>query len=872
MLMAADKKALVKTLQKDWKKYWYVKLFEEKGFQRRQCKCCGKFFWTLSDRDTCSDAECMGYVFLEKQMAKKMDYFKAWDAVKDFFVKNGHVALKRYPTICKWYPLYFTIAGIVDFYRIDGKKTTLEFPANPVILSQPCLRFNDISNVGMTGRHSTCFDMIQQSSVYDGKKGYWKDKCIELNYDLMTNVMGVNPKDIDYVEDAWLGSGAFGYSLEFFVGGLEMGNNVFTEFEGTPDNYSVMKEKVIDMGAGLARFAWIGSRTPMSYDVVFGNLVDKMVGEAGVEYDKDFFRKYARFASKLNFEEVASVEAEKRKIAKIIGVSEKELFDKTCPMEKIYAIADHSKALLFALSDGGLPSNVGGGYNLRVILRRALNFIEQLGSPFSIEWVIEEQAKYLKGMNPELIGNLDHINRIIDSESKKYTETKSRVREVIECMIESKAEVNEDRLIELYDSQGIGPDLLKEFDTKDVLKIRMPEDFYQKITDKHLQEKEKEDSKECVFSDMPATKKLYYESEKMYDFKAKVLKVDGENVILDQTAFYPRGGGQEPDLGSIDNCKVYDVEREEGVIVHRVKNPDFAAGHNVDCKIDSKRRVQIVKHHTATHLINGAARQLLGFHIWQAGSKKDVDKAHLDITHYDPLTEDQLRDIEKTVNNIISERLKVRKEVLPRTEAESKYGFILYQGGVVPEKVLRVISITDFDAEACGGLHVDNTSEVEEVFIFNSRRMQDGIVRLEYVAGKELVEKTRKELKEKSLSQQERLKKKLDEIEMEKQKERDLKQNVKKMLGINYVDTEDMKELEIIATESIKDEPDKFSVLIGRGIVYGLKGEKSKDDIEKIVIEAAKIMGGRAGGRENRFMGGGQLKDKGREAYEKVKG
>jgi alanyl-tRNA synthetase len=869
--MAGDKKALINVLRKDWEKYWKVDLFKEKGFTRKQCKCCGKFFWSLNETDVCSDADCLGYVFLDKQMGKKMDYFQAWEAVRDFFVKNGHVPLERYPTICKWYPLYFTIAGIVDFYRIAGKKITFEFPANPVILSQPCLRFNDISNVGKTGRHYTCFDMIQQSSVYDGKKGYWKDHCIELNYELMTKVMRVKPEDLIYTEDVWVGQGAFGYCLEFFVGGLEMGNNVFTEFEGDFNNYSVMKERVIDMGAGLARFAWLGNRTPMSYDVVFGNLVEKMVDKAGISYDKELFRKYARFASKLNFEEVANVQQEKVKIAQLLGVSEKELFKQTETMEKIYAIADHSKALLFGLADGGLPSNVGGGYNLRIILRRAMNFIEQLGSPFEMEWIIEEQAKYLRRMNPELVEKLDHINKIIDSEKKKYSETKSRVRDTIDALIKSKTKLDENKLMELYDSQGISPDLLKEVDADDVLKIKIPEDFYLKITDKHLLEKEKAEKKLYDVSGIEATKKLFYEDQKMSSFKANVLKVDGDWVILDKTAFFPRGGGQEPDLGTINGCKVYDVEREENVILHKVENPRFKAGCIAECKLDFGRRWQLTKHHTATHLINGAARKLLGEHIWQAGSKKDVDKAHLDITHYDILTDEQLRQIEKIVNDTIAKKLKVNKELLPRTEAENKYGFVLYQGGVVPETMLRVISVKNYDAEACGGMHVDNTCEVEEVFIFNSRRMQDGIIRLEYVAGKELVEKTRNALKEKESLSKERLEKKLEGIKKEKEKVKSFKENLDILVGVNYVDTEDMKELEIIGRKSVEREPENFSVLIGNGVVFGIRGAKSKADISKIAKEAARTMGGSAGGRENELKGGGPLKDKGKEAYERAK-
>ena len=862
--MSSAKDILIKNLQKDWKKYWFVELFKEKGFKRSQCKNCGKYFWSMKEQEVCNDSLCKGYTFLERRLSKKMDYFKTWESVKNFFVKNGHTALKRYPTICRWYPLYFTIAGIVDFYRIANNKITFEFPANPVILSQPCLRFNDIPNVGLTGKHSTCFDMIQQSSVYDGKKGYWKDKCIELDYELLTKVLEIKPEEINFLEDAWVGYGAFGYSLEYFVGGLEMGNAVFTEFEGSLDNYSVMKEKIIDMGAGLQRWCWLGQRTPSSYELVFGPLIEKMIKKVGIDYDKKFFSEYAKFTGYLDYSE-SDVEKEKEKIAKTLKIPIAELYKKVSPIEKIYAIADHSRTLLFALSDGGLPSNVGGGYNLRVVLRRALNFLEKLGSPFSMEEIIEEQAKYLKPMNPELMENLEHINNIIDSEKKKYKDTKERVKGIVESLAQE--EITEEKLIELYDSNGINPELIAEVNSK----IKIPSDFYAKVTEKHLKEKEGKEEKKFDVIGIEKTKKLYYEKEKMFEFNAEVLKIDGEDVVLNQTVFYPRGGGQEPDLGLINGCDVYDVEIYDGVIIHRVKSPKFKVGEKINGKVNVERREQIRKHHTATHLITMASREILGNHVWQAGSKKDVDKAHLDLTHYEPLTEEQRKKIEDFANNLIKKKVKVKKEVLLRSVAEEKYGFVIYQGGSIPETTLRIISIAGIDSEACGGLHVDNTSEVEEIFIFNSRRIQDGIIRLEYVAGKELVRKTKKELKEKKALDEERLNNKMDEIRREKEKVKAVKESSEKMFGVNYVDTDDMKELQVIGRESIKQNPDKFSVLVGNGVVVGVKGENCKQDIEKLVKEATKIMGGSYGGRENEFKGGGPSKDKGKEAFEKLK-
>jgi len=764
--MKLEKKELIKNLQKDWKKFWDLEFFKEKGFIRKQCKNCGKFFWTLNpEKDICGDNPCTPYEFLGNPATKKkLDYIETWKLIEKFFVKNGHNSLKRYPTICRWYPLFFTVAGIVDFYRTANGKLTFEFPKNPVILSQPCLRFNDIPNVGVTGKHNTCFNMIQQSSVWNGKQGYWKNRCIELDFRLLTEVFGIKDLDISFIEDAWIGYGAFGYSLEYFVKGLEVGNAVFTEFEGDLNNYRVMKNKVIDMGAGQERFCWLTQGTPTVYDAIFGPVIEEMKNKARIKYDKKFFLEYAKYSGSLDLNEVVDIKKEISKIASNLRTSTEALMKKVRPLSFLYAIADHSKALLYTISDGGLPSNVGGGYNLRVVLRRALNFLEKLNYPFDIEWVIEEHAKYLKKMDPELIENLNHINEIIDIEKKKYKEAKKISYSIIKKKL--KIEPTEEKLVELYVSHGATVEVLEKIIETYNLPIEVPSDLYTKITEKYLQEKKKKEEKKIDVSDVSKTKKLYYENEKLFEFKAKVLKIDKENVILDQTAFYPRGGGQEPDLGFINDCEVYDVESADKIIIHRVKNPSFKIGDIVNCKIDSERREQIMKHHTATHLINMAARKFLGKHIWQAGSKKDIDKAHLDLTHYENPDKEKIREIEKFINETIKKGIKVKKEILPRNVAEEKYGFVIYQGGSIPETTLRIISIDDLESEACGGLHVDNTEEVEKVFIFNIKKMQDGIIRFEYVAGKNLVKETKDKIaKEKELAKERFEKKKMEILE-----------------------------------------------------------------------------------------------------------
>ena len=222
----------------------------------------------------------------------------------------------------------------------------------------------------------------------------------------------------------------------------------------------------------------------------------------------------------------------------------------------------------------------------------------------------------------------------------------------------------------------------------------------------------------------------------MIEFKGSVLKVIGNKVILDKTAFYPTSGGQIHDKGSLDKYKIMDVYKQGSHIIHVLdKKPEFKKNQLVKGKIDFKRRLQLAQHHTSTHIINGAAKRVLGNHIWQAGAHKQLDKGRLDITHYASLSDDQIKDIEKLANEIIRENKPVYSDLMPRNIAEKKYGFTIYQGGAVPGKVLRIISIPDFDTEACGGTHLHTTGEAKLIKIIKTSKIQDGMVRIEFTAG-----------------------------------------------------------------------------------------------------------------------------------------
>ncbi|MBI5332916.1 MAG: alanine--tRNA ligase [Candidatus Aenigmarchaeota archaeon] len=727
------KDALRKKFSEDPYRYYHVKLFDELGFKRRQCKC-GRFFWTLSDRQNCPDSSCTPYGFIGNPPSnKKTDYIRLWKDIEKFFVKNGHESIPSYPTVCRWFPgLYFNIASIVSFQRSVGGNTVFEFPANPLIIPQVCLRFNDIPNVGVSGRHQTSFTMIGQHSVYDEKspkQGYWKDHCIELDWQMLTNVMKIPAEEISFLEDVWLGPAAFGYSLEYFARGLELGNAVFTEFVGTPEQYKQMDKKVIDMGAGYERFVWLLAGTHTSYDAVFGPVIAKL--KKKTEYDDIVFNSYSRISSMLNADEY-NIELQRKIIEKQLGLGYTELRKRIEQLEAVYAIADHAKTLLYAITDGQLPSNVGGGYNLRVILRRALGFINNFKLDIDLFEVCKMHAKYLKPFDKRLIKNLDDLESILGIEAKRFAETRARSEKIIEKLLAK--QIDNDQLVEAYESNGITPEMIVSVAESLGQKITIPADIYTKLSEKHVLEKKEEKQ-----IDVPFSQALYHENQNILEFEAKVIKISCHDVVLDKTYFYGRSGGQEPDHGTINGCMVYDAEKTGSTVVHRVEGITFTEGDVVKCIINKERRNQLMLHHTGTHVLNAAAKQVLGNHVWQHSAFKDIERARLDITHYELLDDKKLDEIERIANNAIKSGYSVKKSFVKRTDAEKLFGFTIYQGGAVPEQMLRIIEIMDknkiFDVEACGGIHVDNTKELKKLIVLKQERIQDGVIRLIFACG-----------------------------------------------------------------------------------------------------------------------------------------
>ncbi|HEY4679860.1 MAG TPA: alanine--tRNA ligase [Nitrosarchaeum sp.] len=892
-----DKKEILKEFSSDPDRYYKVKLFEEQGFVRKSCLKCKRFFWTLdSGRELCPDDADDTYSFIgDPPTAKRFDYTQAWKEVESFFVKNGHTSVSRYPVVCRWRDdLYFTIASIVDFQRIMGSKVVFEFPANPLVVPQTCLRFKDLENVGVTGRHFSSFCMIGQHSI-PNSQGYWKDKCVDLDFRLLTNQFGIKKEEVVFVEDVWAGGGSFGSSLEYFVRGLELGNAVFTEFQGELGKHTTLDQKIIDMGAGLERFAWITMGTPTAYDCCFGPITNKLFQKIGINSDSEFLRRYFTEIAKglENFEDL--IEVRKHAIKKV-GLTDDQVNRIITPLEGIYLIADHLRTLIFAISDGALPSNVGGGYNLRMILRRVIATMNRMNLKLDLDELIDAHIDYLKETYPELDSSREDVKTILKIESGRYEESKSRMEKIASKLKGKGKPPTVDELITMYESDGITPDYLKELGVIS----EIPSTFYAKLSDLHQSEKKKKVEK-LPLDDLPETDMLFYKDDPM-EFEAKVLRVFDKSVVLDKTSFYARGGGQEPDYGTITNYKVVDVNKHGGIIVHELEGGMPNEGDRVKCKVDSLRRENITKNHTSTHILNSSSRSVLGSWIWQHSAFKEADHARLDITHHSPLSENEIKEIEKVANSVVKKNIPVTIDNFDRGTAEQKYGFKIYQGGVVPVKSVRIVSIKDFDVEACGGTHVKKTGDIDIIKITKTKRIQDGVVRIEFVSGQTAFDY----IKQKEMDVVKNVEESVQKEQMQNQREeRKQKASEKIPILLEQVSTHHngmtiIDEIQIHVTDSIKfcftssDQYDEFfhinfgkklvkdnpmTVYVGifetgptiRVIVYsGEEASKSKN-AGNIAKSVAEVLGGAGGGDAKFAQGGGKDTSKKDEAINKVK-
>ncbi|MEJ2278137.1 MAG: alanine--tRNA ligase-related protein [Candidatus Lokiarchaeota archaeon] len=664
-----------KITSKNPEAFFPVKKLKSLGFIRKNCKNCGTYFWTTQeDRGLCGDPICSGgfNVITKNNLEVKLSYIGVWEKIVEILEPRGYKPIKRYPCVARWNPTSeFTIASISAFqpYVITGE---VDPPAKKLIIPQFCLRFVDIENVGVTPSHCCGFTMIGQH-VFVLPEEWNQDQLFTDIYDFIHKGVGLAKEEIFIHEDSWAGGGSFGCSLEFFSRGVELFNQVYTMFEQTSDGPRELSLKVLDMGMGQERIAWFSQGTPNMYEAIFPYVLSKLRKITKIDLDLELYNKFSKYSAFLNIDEVDDMKAAWKRVADKLNLEVKDLRQKILPMTGIYSIAEHARALLFAIHDGKLPSNIGGGYNLRVIFRRAIGFIDKFNWDINLGDVCEWHAKELRDLFPEVSDNLEEVREILEVEKSKYYATKKKAKKIIEKELD-KGEISTDTLIEMYDSNGISPEMVKQAAKSYNIKVHIPDNFYSLVVQKHEQSEQTFSTEKEVELDLnriSPTKSLYYDDYTKISNEAQVLKIIDNYVIVDKSVAYPTSGGQLHDIGTINDQKFIEVFKQRNHIIHVLENtPKFREGDTVSIKVDFNWRKQLSQHHTATHIVNAAAREILGSHINQAGARKTHETSHLDITHYEQLSDSQLAEIGKRANEIVKMGIDLNLLFMPRSEAE----------------------------------------------------------------------------------------------------------------------------------------------------------------------------------------------------------
>ncbi|WGS64788.1 alanine--tRNA ligase [Marinitoga aeolica] len=686
-----------------------------------------------------------------------------------FFEKNDHKIMKSFPLIPSDPQLLFTVAGMVPFKPIFWGK--VEPTYTKIATCQKCIRTNDIENVGRTARHQTFFEMLGNFSFGE----YFKEGAIKFAWEFLTDVLKL-PKEKLWVsvyldddeayniwkdvigfpeekivrmgkEDNWWGpvgpSGPCGPCSEIYYDTgrtdlcpnpenctpeddcgryVEIWNLVFTEYyQDENGNLSPLPRKNIDTGAGL-------ERVTAAVQGVYDN------------FETDLFTPIIN-----KIEEIFNV--------KFRGNDKIDV--------SIKVIADHSRAVTFLVSEGILPSNEGRGYVLRRILRRALRHGALLGKkePFMNE-VINTVLENYSDIYPEIKEKESFIKKIVEAEERRFLETLDKGMEKLIGYIKSSNDnvIDGEFAFELYDTYGFPLDITKE--VAEEYKFTVDEKRFNEFME--LQRKRaREAAGEKEYTKMNQTYKYIGDEIKTTKFtgyekvsdESEVLYIAKEDKIIDtatkgdfivlitkNTPFYAEKGGQIGDTGIIKNQN-FEFEVEDTKIINnevighfgKVINGNITTGEKVELIVDNERRKAIKRNHTATHLLHKALREILGEHVKQAGSLVTDEKLRFDFTHYEGISDDTIKKIEKLVNEKILDNLKVITEVKSLEEAKNENAMALFEEKYGNE--VRVVKVGDFSAELCGGTHVSYTGEIGLFKIISENAVSAGIRRIEAITG-----------------------------------------------------------------------------------------------------------------------------------------
>ena len=581
-----------------------LQVFHENGYFRRQCRVTDLWFWTCdASRETCGDTEEDEYTFIGAPIIS--GFTQTGRELKDsmreafinFFEERNHARVEPYPVLARWRDdIHLTIASIADF-QPHVTSGAVDPPANPLAISQPCIRLNDVDAVGRSGRHLTTFEMMAHhvfNKPDEGKMYYWMEECVRHCHDLLCGTFGISPSEVTYVENPWSGGGNAGPAVEVIVGGLELATLVFMNLQEDEDGdveikgirYSEMPLQIIDTGYGLERFCWAAAGTPTIYESIYPESVEWLKNLAGFSAERfdmtqseldSILGEMSRLFGIMNIEAGSDGDRMQgiflKRLAERGHQIDEDLFISiTEPLSKIYAIPDHMHALANMLGDGLVPSNAKAGYLARMIARRVLRMRDDLGIEVSlpdlaqhhldVNYTKERMKQTQEGLITILRGEEDRYNEMLRKGSQV-------VKTAIKDISKNSSELPDNILFTINDSHGIAPDLAVNI-ANDLgwSNLVLRTGFNAEMAERHAAQAKAAakavTGKKIVESvpDLPSTTALYYDDVSQQNFDASVLaslKLIGNDIpdgathgiILDKTCFYPEGGGQEGDYGSL---------------------------------------------------------------------------------------------------------------------------------------------------------------------------------------------------------------------------------------------------------------------------------------------------------------------------------
>ena len=682
-------------------------------------------------------------------------------AYLDFFESKKHLKLHSFSLVPENDPSLLLVgAGMAPLKPYFTGK--LVPPSYRVTTSQKCIRTGDIDNVGRTARHHTFFEMLGNFSFGD----YFKKEAItwawefltevleldtnklyvtvypedEEAYDIWHNIVGLSDERIFKLEDNFweIGEGPCGPDSEIFydlgpergcgkptcnVGCdcdryLEIWNLVFTQFNKTKDgSYEPLEKKNIDTGAGLERLASVIQQKESNFetDLLFP-IMQRVIDVCHGDYNN-----------------------KEQKIAvKVIG--------------------DHIRAVTMMIGDGILPSNEGRGYVLRRILRRAVRFGRVLGIEEAfLADLVDIVIDMYKEAYPELAERKELIKTVIATEEAQFSATLAQGLELLNAMIEDAdgtGVLAGEKVFKLYDTFGFPVELTEEIVQEHGMTI--DHDGFDKAMKAQQERARAARAKVSAKVATPDTTGLdqsaLVKDENAVNARVVLIGIDGAaveraekdtaiTIILDKTPFHAEGGGQIGDTGYITGpsgkAEVTDTKSLANGLTYMiaiVTEGSLSKGDEVDITVDKVRNLDIARNHTATHLLQAALRKVLGTHVNQAGSLVTPERLRFDFTHFSPMTNEELAEVEKEVNRQIMKNVDLEIEEMPVDDAIKKGAMALF--GEKYGDIVRVVNVPGFSCELCGGSHVPNTSVIGSFRIVGESGTGTGIRRIEAVTGK----------------------------------------------------------------------------------------------------------------------------------------